>query len=95
MKDKVFLGQGSSKVYFFKMSNTRPRPGVDLVKHMQSGGSLEWAWMIFDHAKRVKDWTVLACHVYDPDFRRITTITICDMQSEDSNSQCLLWFGIV
>jgi hypothetical protein len=37
----------------------------------------------------------MACHVYDLDFRWIMTITICDMQSEDSDSQSVLWFGIV
>jgi hypothetical protein len=32
---------------------------------MQPGGDLEQAWIIFDHVKRIKNWTTMACHVYD------------------------------
>ena len=26
---------------------------------------MENSWIMFDHVKRLKDWTTLACHVYD------------------------------
>ena len=46
----VFPGQRKEKVYIFKMFVERLRSNVDLVKHMQPGGDLENAWLIFDHA---------------------------------------------
>jgi len=61
--DSVFPGQGKEKVYVFKMLTEGPRSGVDLVKHMQPGGDLQNGWMMFNH---MKDWTTMACHVYDP-----------------------------
>jgi hypothetical protein len=59
----VFPGQGKDKVYVFKMLEDEPRSGVDLIKRMQPGGDLENAWLMFDHVKRVKEWTTMACHV--------------------------------
>jgi hypothetical protein len=61
----VFPGQGKEKVYVFKMLEDRPGSGVDLVKRMQPGRDLENAWLMFDHIKRVKEWTTMACHVYE------------------------------
>jgi hypothetical protein len=58
-------GSDSNKVFVFKMSEVGPGTGVDLVKRMQPGGDLEDAWMMFDHVKRIKKWTTMACHVYD------------------------------
>lgn len=95
IQDSQFPGQGSSKVYLFKMSSGSPGSGVDLVRRMQPGGDLQDAWLMFDHTYRVKGWTTMACHVYDPVFRRVMTIAICDMQSEDADSQCLLWFSMI
>jgi hypothetical protein len=37
----IFLGQGTEKVYVFKMLEDGPGSGVDLVKRMQPGGDLE------------------------------------------------------
>jgi hypothetical protein len=39
--------------------------------------------MMFDHVKRVKKWTTMACHVYDSTYCHVMTITVCDMQLED------------
>jgi hypothetical protein len=60
-----FLGQSKDKIFVFKMPVDLPESGVDLVKRMQVGGDMENSWLMFDHVKRLKDWTTLACHVYD------------------------------
>jgi hypothetical protein len=58
---------------------------------MQPGGDLEHAWIMFDHVKHVKNWTTIACHVYDSAYYRVMTIAFCDMQSEDATAQTVLW----
>jgi hypothetical protein len=68
-----------------------PGSGVDLVKRMQPGEDLENVWMMFDHVKRVKQWTTMACHVYDSTYCRVMTIASCDMQSEDFDAQIVFW----
>jgi hypothetical protein len=78
-------------VFVFKMSKVGPGSGVHLVNRMQPGGDLEHAWIMFDHVKRVKHWTTMACHVYDFAYCRVMTIAICDMQSEDAAAQMVLW----
>jgi hypothetical protein len=67
VQENKFQGQGSdsNKVFVFKISGVGPGLGVHLVKQMQPGGDLEHAWIMFDHVKRVKHWTTMACHVYD------------------------------
>ena len=64
-----------------------PGSGVDVIRRMQVGGDLQNAWMMFDHVKRVKDWTTMACHVNDPQYKKVMTIAICNMQSEDTEVQ--------
>jgi hypothetical protein len=73
------------------MSEVGPGSGVHLVNRMQSGGDLEHAWIMFDHVKRIKNWTTMACHVYDSAYCRIMTIAVCDMQSKDAAAQMVLW----
>jgi hypothetical protein len=87
----MFPGQGedSDKVFVFKMSEMGPGSGVDLVKRMQPGGDVESSWIMFDHVKRVKHWTTMACHVYDSTYCRVMTIACCDMQSEDKDAQVI------
>jgi len=46
---------------------------------------------MFDHVKRVKEWTTMACHVYDPSYKKVMTISTCDMQSEDTEIQVQFW----
>ena len=89
----MFLGQGddSDKVFIFKMSEVGPGSGVDLVRQMQPGGDLEHAWIMFDHVKRVTNWTTMACHVYDATYQRVMTIACCDFQSEDKDAQIIFW----
>jgi hypothetical protein len=93
LQNNMFPGQGSQsdKVFVFKMSEVGPGSGVDLVRRMQSGGDLSNAWLMFDHVKRVKGWTTMACHVYDASYCRVMTIAVCDMQSEDVEAQLVFW----
>jgi hypothetical protein len=66
------------------MSEVGPESGVHLVRRMQRGGDLENAWIMIDHVKRVKQWTTMACHVYDSAYCRVMTIAVCDIQLEDA-----------
>lgn len=59
-----------------------PGSGVDLVKRMHVGGDMENLWIMFDRIKLLKDWTTLACHVYDDKYCKILMIACCDMQSK-------------
>ena len=92
--DSVFPGQGKEKVYMFKMLTEGPGSGVDLVRRMQPPGDLHNAWLMFDHVKRVKDWTTMACHVYNTEYKKVMTITMCDMQSEDTKVQVQFWWSL-
>ena len=85
MQESKFPGQGTDtdKVFVFKMSEVGPGSGVDLVKRMQVEGDLQDTWIMFDHVKRVRGWTTMACHVYDSSYCRVMTIACSDMQSED------------
>ncbi len=48
-------------------------------------------WIMFDHVNRVACWTTMACHVYDLAYCKMMTIAICDMQSEDTKAQQIMW----
>jgi hypothetical protein len=84
-------GSDSDKVFVFKMSEMGPGSRVHLVTRMQPGGDLEDAWIMFDHVKRIKHWTTMACHVYDSAYCCVMTIAVYDMQSEDASAQMVLW----
>jgi hypothetical protein len=58
---------------------------------MQLGGDLQRTWLMFNHCIHVLGWSTTAWHVYDPNYARVMTIAICDMQSEDVESQVLMW----
>ena len=89
----MFPGQGADddKVIVFKMSEVGLASGVDLVTRMQPGGDLQDSWLMFDHVKRVSNWTTMACHVYDSQYCRVMTVAVCDMQSKDCEAQCVMW----
>ena len=87
----AFPGQGKDKMYIFKMLEDGPGSGMDLVKRMQLGGDLKNAWLMLDHVKHVKEWTTMVCHVYNAVYCKVMTIAICDMQSEDTKVQCIMW----
>jgi hypothetical protein len=40
----------------FKMFVDLVRSGIDVVKHMQSGGNMEICWIMFDHLVDVLQW---------------------------------------
>ena len=52
---------------------------------------MKHSWIVFDHIKHLKDWTILACHVYDNKYCKVLPIACCDMQSKDGVTQILLW----
>ena len=52
---------------------------------------MENSWIMFDHVKRLKDWTTLACHVYDSKYCKVLTIACYDIQFEDGVAQTLFW----
>jgi hypothetical protein len=52
-----FPRQSKDKMFVFKMSVDLPGTGVELVKRMQVGGDMENSWIMFDHVKRLKDWS--------------------------------------
>ena len=87
----MFRGQGddSNKVFIFKMSEVGLGSGVDLVTQMQHGRDLELVWIIFDHVKRVINWTTITYHVYDSTYQHAMTIAYCDFQSEDKDAQII------
>jgi hypothetical protein len=93
VQENKFPGQGSDsdKVFIFKMSEVGPGSGIHLVNQMQPEGDLEYAWIMFIHVKRVKNWTTMTCHIYDSTYCRVMTIAVCDMQSEDAAAQMVLW----
>ena len=84
----IFPGQGndSEKVFIFKISEIGSGSGVDLIRQIQLGRDLEHTWIMFDHVKRIINWTTMAYHVYDATYQRIMTIACCDFQSEDKDA---------
>jgi hypothetical protein len=83
-----FLGQiFDQKVNFFKMSINGVRSGVWFFAQMQPNGDLENSWIEFDHEKWVASWTTMTCHVYDPRYCKVITITVCNMQFENIKAQ--------
>jgi hypothetical protein len=46
---------------------------------------------MFDHVKQIVGWTIMACHVYDPRYYKVMTITVCGMQSKDVKAQHIMW----
>ena len=86
-----FLGQDDELVYLFKMSICSQGSGVNLICRMQSIGGLENKYVMFDHMQILKDWKILGVHVYDPEYYKIMTIVVCDMQSEKENAQEHIW----
>ena len=78
-------------MFVYKMFVDLPGSGVKLVKKMKVGGDMDNSWIMFDHIKRLKNWTTIACHVYDSRYCKVLTIVCCDMQSEDGLVQILFW----
>ncbi len=49
---------------------------------------------MFDHVKHVQGWTTIGCHVYDMTYCKVLTIATCDMESNDVDSQVLMWSSL-
>jgi hypothetical protein len=90
-----FLGQSKDKVFIFKMFVDLLGSDVELVKRMQVSGDMDNSLIMFDHVKRLKDWTIMTCHVYDSRYYKVLTIECCDIQSEDYHPTLLNDVGIV
>ncbi len=45
---------------------------------------------MFNHYKHILGWITMACHVYDPNYAKVMTIVICDMQLKDVKFQVLI-----
>ncbi len=45
---------------------------------------------MFDHMKRVVDWTIMVCHVYDHVYCKVLTIAvvICSLKALKLNDLC-------
>ena len=71
-------GANDDKAFVFKMSEVGPASGVDLVTRMQPRGDLQDSWFMFDHVKRVNNWTTMACHIYDSQYCRVMTVAVFD-----------------
>ena len=93
IQSNMFLGEGddSEKVFIFKMFEIGSGSGVDLIRWMEPGGDLEHAWIMFDHVKRVTNWTTMTSHIYNATYQRVMTIACCDFQSEDKDAQIIFW----
>jgi hypothetical protein len=63
-----------------------PRSGVDLVKKMIKKDELNTSFVMFDHIKRVHDWTTMGAHVYNLFFCCSLTIALCEMKVKDFKS---------
>ena len=87
--DSQFPWQSKDKLFVSKMSTDLPGSGVELVKKMQVGGDMKNSWIMFDHVKRLKDWTTMACHVYNSRYCKVLTIACCALQFEDGTTQIL------
>jgi hypothetical protein len=61
---------------------------VDLVKKMTKV-DLETSWVMFNHIKRMHNWTTMKVHVYDPFCHRLWTIALYEMKAKDLESQSL------
>jgi hypothetical protein len=58
---------------------------------MQHVGELHNVWIMFDHVKRVVGYITMTYHVYNPTYCKVFIVVVCDMQSEDTKAQRLMW----
>jgi hypothetical protein len=62
--------------------------GVALVIKMTKG-NLKTSWVMFDHIKKMHDWTTMGAYVYDPFGCCLMTIALYVMKAEDLKSKNL------
>jgi len=46
---------------------------------------------MFDHVRHVKEWSTMACYVYDVQYKKVMMIAMYDMQLEDIEVQVQFW----
>ena len=84
-------GNPKRKCLSSKMSMDLPWSGVNFVKRGPFDQDTENSWIIFDHIKRLKDYTTIVCHVYNNKYCNVLMIACCDMQYEDGVAPTLSW----
>ena len=52
---------------------------------------MENSCIMFDHVKRLKNWTTMTCRMYDSRYCKVLIIACCDIQSEDGAIQIFFW----
>ncbi|CAM6082218.1 unnamed protein product [Calypogeia fissa] len=66
--------------------------GVDILRRMQLGGSLEGAWLMFDIMHRcTRGWLMLSVKCYDHHLLALSTIFTCKLKAQDAKSQETAW----
>ncbi|CAM6096701.1 unnamed protein product [Calypogeia fissa] len=66
--------------------------GVDILRRMLPGGSLDGAWIMFDVMHRcIGGWLTLSAHIYDHHLRALSTIFTCELKAQDPLSQETPW----
>lgn len=63
---------------------------MDFMKHMHVEGDNENLWIMLDHVKCLKNWTNMACNVYDSKYCKVLRIVCCNMQSRDGTIDSLI-----
>jgi hypothetical protein len=61
---------------------------------MQPERDVQNSWIMFDHVKHIEHWIIMAYHVYDPTYYKVMTITICNMQFENTIAQQIMWMKL-
>jgi hypothetical protein len=59
---------------------------MELVIRMTKG-DLKTSWVMFDHIKKMHDWTTMGAYVYDPFGHCLMTIVLCEMKAKDFKSK--------
>ncbi|CAM6084792.1 unnamed protein product [Calypogeia fissa] len=66
--------------------------GVDILKRMEPGGSLDGGWVMFDIMHRCTGgWLTFSAHIYDHHLRALSTIFTCELKAQDAESQETAW----
>ena len=79
MYNGKFPRQSKDKVFVFKMFVYLVGSGINQVRCMQYGRDMENSYMMFDHVKRLCNWIITMCHVYNNNHCKVLTIAYCDI----------------
>lgn len=70
------------KTSHFQYVKGHSRTDVNLVKCVQVRGNIEKSCKMFDHVKWLKNWTTLACHVYNSKYYKV--LMTCNLRMAQS-----------